>query len=621
MKEQIQEMVEGYWNGRLPALQQLAEARARQIENLLILEDHQQRGRKGDKLKKALGAFGADALDLDSLSSSLEHGGGGEALGQERFDRVRGLQRELAQLRQALEKSPPACTFMDLSKGPEAIAEGFAKHIAPMAKRFRTLRLAELEAGAQYDPAQHEVFFENFDWRQLDNGEMSLCPPMVVFSQEGADPAAEFTTLLHLLSGGKPLKVVLLRTGLETLGGETGREAALKATLDPELLLLSLRKVYFCQASPAGQTPLKERLAGVLRSPWPGVFSVFTANGGPRNGTDPAASAFTARAFPSVVYDPDRAPDFVSCLDLSENPEPEAHWAMGKIAYLDEEGHEAELERPFTFADFALASPGTKEGFSPLPDNEDDSKHVPLWEFLELSPVQRRGATPFIYTVDKKKKLARVVPSQAITARTANRLHLWQTLQELCGIGNPYVKRAEAHVAEQLASEKEASLSQQKADLEARIGARQQEAVAAAMKNLALRLTGMAPLPPAGTGPAAPGPAAAANGGGAQAAAPAEAAPAPAEPAVEAAPAVVSEQPWIEIQLCTACDECIAINKKIFAYDANKKAMIKDPKGGPFKDIVRAAEKCSSGAIHPGQPWDPNEKDLEKWVKRAEAYQ
>lgn len=79
--------------------------------------------------------------------------------------------------------------------------------------------------------------------------------------------------------------------------------------------------------------------------------------------------------------------------------------------------------------------------------------------------------------------------------------------------------------------------------------------------------------------------------------------------------------PWIESHLCTACDECININKSIFAYDDKKLGIIKDPKGGPFRDIVKAAEKCSARIIHPGTPLNPSEKGLAKWVKRAEKYQ
>ena len=38
------------------------------------------------------------------------------------------------------------------------------------------------------------------------------------------------------------------------------------------------------------------------------------------------------------------------------------------------------------------------------------------------------------------------------------------------------------------------------------------------------------------------------------------------------------------------------------------------------KQLVQAAEKCAVRIIHPGTPLNPKEKDLDKWVKRAEPF-
>ena len=97
------------------------------------------------------------------------------------------------------------------------------------------------------------------------------------------------------------------------------------------------------------------------------------------------------------------------------------------------------------------------------------------------------------------------------------------------------------------------------------------------------------------------------------------------EPAekVEAAPeepALPLGEAWIETVLCTSCNECIDLNKQIFRYNADKQAYVADPKGGPFADIVQAAESCPAGIIHPGAPQDPNEPGLEELINRAKAY-
>jgi len=50
-------------------------------------------------------------------------------------------------------------------------------------------------------------------------------------------------------------------------------------------------------------------------------------------------------------------------------------------------------------------------------------------------------------------------------------------------------------------------------------------------------------------------------------------------------------------------------------------AYVLDPRGAPYKDIVKAAEKCTAGCLHPGTPYNKNEKGVDKYIKRAEKYQ
>ena len=126
--------------------------------------------------------------------------------------------------------------------------------------------------------------------------------------------------------------------------------------------------------------------------------------------------------------------------------------------------------------------------------------------------------------------------------------------------------------------------------------------------------------PPVAPPPAVP-PAAvaspAANGNGH--AAPSAPAPAPAA-VVAAAAAATAVEPWIDSALCTSCDECIRLNPRMFAYDGDKRAYVKDPTAGTFKQLVQAAERCTARIIHPGTPLDADEPDLATWLKRAEPF-
>ena len=60
---------------------------------------------------------------------------------------------------------------------------------------------------------------------------------------------------------------------------------------------------------------------------------------------------------------------------------------------------------------------------------------------------------------------------------------------------------------------------------------------------------------------------------------------------------------------------------KYFSYDDQNLAYVLDPQGGSYKDIVRAAEKCTAGCIHPGTPFNSVEKGVDKLIKRAAKFQ
>ncbi len=52
----------------------------------------------------------------------------------------------------------------------------------------------------------------------------------------------------------------------------------------------------------------------------------------------------------------------------------------------------------------------------------------------------------------------------------------------------------------------------------------------------------------------------------------------------------------------------------------DKKAFIKSAEAGPYRDIVKSAEKCTAEVIHPGLPRDRSGKDVEKWIKRGQKF-
>ena len=80
------------------------------------------------------------------------------------------------------------------------------------------------------------------------------------------------------------------------------------------------------------------------------------------------------------------------------------------------------------------------------------------------------------------------------------------------------------------------------------------------------------------------------------------------------------DEPWLDTASCTTCDDCMGINKMMFAYNDDKQAYLVDPKAGTFEDLVRAAEICPAKCIHPGKPLNPNEPGLEELMARAAPF-
>lgn len=125
------------------------------------------------------------------------------------------------------------------------------------------------------------------------------------------------------------------------------------------------------------------------------------------------------------------------------------------------------------------------------------------------------------------------------------------------------------------------------------------DAILAATRHAAARWRRLRPPPPAPREAAAPQPQAAL------------ATPPPA-PAAGAA--------WIETGRCTSCHECLNVSSRMFAYDDNGQAYLRDAAAGTYRELVEAAERCQLALIHPGEPRDLAEPGLDELRRRAAAF-
>ena len=77
---------------------------------------------------------------------------------------------------------------------------------------------------------------------------------------------------------------------------------------------------------------------------------------------------------------------------------------------------------------------------------------------------------------------------------------------------------------------------------------------------------------------------------------------------------------WVETPECSGCSDCVTLAPGVFALNAERKAVVVNPKGGKFVDIVKSAEKCPAECLHPGAPWNPAEPGLDQLRARAANY-
>ena len=473
----------------------------------------------------------------------------------------------------------------------------FEGHMSKMAEGFRAIRKAELELAGNYKPGEHDEFFTYFNWHQFTEEEWLLCPPVVALGGDGAMYDIGFQNLSRLMASGKPVKVIVVDTqaysntgGQACTSGFIGQVSDMaqygkvwKGKGEPRkeigLIAMAHRNTYVMQATLANTSQMIEGFIDGLMTKRPAIFNLYTTcqpehGVGDDMGTHQAKLAVESRAYPIFRYNPDHGIKAREAFDLSGNPALDKTWPTYDLKYL-EYGQEQTMSVPLTFADFALTEARFRKHFRKVPHSAWNDNMVLLADFLEMDDGEREGKFPYIWAVDRNQKLNRVLVAKTIVESCEERRDFWIMLRDLAGVVPE--KPAEDNLEEKIRNEVVGNIAQGLMKLAGGDG------------------QGLVDL--------------------------ATSSPAPVEKAVEEdTPTGDYMAPWLETDECTSCDECIKINPNVFAYNENNKAYIKNPKAGTYEELVKAAEKCTAGVIHPGLPADRSARDIEKWISRGEKY-
>ncbi len=462
----------------------------------------------------------------------------------------------------------------------------FEGHMAKMVEGFKTVRQIEMELPGGYDPEESGDFFARFNWEQLSDEEWHLCPPVLAMGGDGAMFDIGFQNLSRALMAGKPIKILIVDTQVySNTGGQACTSGFISQVADmspygaskhgktekrKEISIIGMahRTSFVAQGALSNTTHLLESFIDGLNSRRPALFNVYAVcppehGVGDNSAVAQSKMAVESRAFPLFRYNPDLGVTFSECATLEGNPSLDADWPTYDLHYVDESGKKT-MTLPMTFADFALSEGRFAKQFKKAPPETWNDDMVLLGDFLKLSEGEREGKFPFIWSVDKKNRLMRVLTSVEMVRACAERLQFWHQLKDVTG-ATVSVQADEVAIANRVRQELIQKLS-------SGIGISSSDA----------------------------------------------------QPALAAAPAMAAaegyEQVWVDTPECTACDECININPKVFAYNDTKKVVVLNPRGGSYLDLVKAAEKCTAGVIHPGTPWNMNEANLDKLKQRAAKF-
>ena len=561
------------------------ETLVRQMQKLSdILQSDRVRSKAGQSaasLKASIGAVHEDDFDFQALSLLLTKSSPKTSLPESRRQRIESL---LATLRsQRFFAAPGGAGEKPHSFEFDSCASALAAYRERMPKAIevaKAVAMAELEIKGEYNEPKHDPFFKEFNAAGLDERDLAMFPDYLVLIGAEQLQGAENDKLAEILSAGLPVKVLVQTDDLLEASplGDVHLAFGLRSKQLANMAI-GLNDIYVLQSSSSNLFQFRERILKGMDYSGPAVFSVFSGCGGKTGDLPPylvAAAAMESRAFPAFTYDPSAGANWASRFYLEANSQVELDWPAHDFTY-ENEAHQSVSESvAFTLIDFVACDHRYSRHFARLPREKWNGG---LASVAECVARETRGApdkVPCILMVDRDNVLQKIVVDEKLVRAAQRCRETWHSVQELGGIHN-------SHAEQLLAREKKVWEEHERRELAAR-----------------------APEAPAAQTPPA---------------APADAAALAAAAASTEVEEKKSDDPYIETARCSTCNECTMINDKMFAYNENKQAYIKDPRAGTYAQLVEAAESCQLGIIHPGKPLNPNEPGLAELIQRAEPFQ
>jgi ferredoxin len=600
------------------------------IDILKVESENDPKATNPEHLKSSMD-FADSYLDFNQLSTVIPESAS-EHISAERYQRIKEVIKTLSDKDNQLSQVATIILQSNLLKsGHSQIKEIFTdfefidadennscstsiriykNRLKELAEVIKAIRIGELEIDNKYAADFHDDFFSAFDSSSFSEEEFTFISPIVLIADSQRIINEELTDFSVMLHSNIPVNTLALK-----IAGSDESDSP----IDPASLAVSHRNTYVAQMTSLNPQLLFEKFDEGISSYSPSFFHIEV----PSEESDKEAfvqlsTSVESRDFPGFIYNGKVGTAWGSRFDISDNPQFEKDWPLYEYSSKNADGKEEKLELPLTFSDYAAIKSAYQKDFMIVEPEFWTDDLALLTDYLNLSEGERYGKVPFIWITGMDMVLGKAAVSWNLVMNTGQKIDFWNYLQDCGGVHSYHAERATKNQEDRIRKETAEEIDELKKLHAAELDKVKMESTEDAMEHLTAALLDIDTeqiLTPqvakaeskssADTSSIEP---------------PVEKPSEILEEQAETEEELVSEEPWIETPLCTNCNECTDINKRMFNYNADKLAFIADPTAGTFAQLVEAAEKCPVKIIHPGKPLNPEEPDLEDLLKRAAKF-
>lgn len=522
--------------------------------------------RTPQKLKSTLGKRHNEAFDFERMAEVLGDSTPHNRLPADRRDRIDAALSVLESQKYFAvperENGLHVFIFDSLSDALKAYNE----RMPQMADVIKAISIADLELDNAYRDDRHSAYFDRFGPQALVDEDLALFPSYLVCLHESECHTRDLARLMEIVTCDLPMKILIHVS--DPLGEPSPVDGyPHQGSFVQQLVQTFVAGNAYVMQSPASNLyRQRNQIQKGLEFAGPAIFSVFVPFGEDTSqlpGYLISAAAMESRVFPAFSYDPAAGDGLADRFDIGCNPEVEADWPCRELRYEDAELQLVTETVAFTPVDFAATDARYRDHFAIAARDTWNESLVPVATCLEQPGSGTVDSVPYVPVVGSDNVMQRLVIDDKLIRIARRCRERWHALQELGGVHNSYASAARA------------------------VAQAEHETTEPASK--------------------------AADG----AIAPAVEKPIQSEPEVSDDSNARSDEAYIETPRCTTCDECTDRNDRMFAYDDNKQAYIKDLDAGTYRELVEAAEVCQVAIIHPGKPRNPDEAGLDELIQRA----